>query len=401
MQTTAFTALSPGHTVPTVNGAIAFVPHSAPRELRLEAPTVRLLERAMHQLGVLTGAAKRVVNPYLISSPLLRQEAILSSRIEGTIATPEQLALEELGSDVEHADAKEVGNFARASQHALRAIGRGEPITGRLLLATHKILMSEVRGDHERPGEYRDAQNFIGTSKDIHAARFVPPPHTEIGSLMSDFESFVNSDTPALPDLVTNAIAHYQFETIHPFRDGNGRIGRLLVTLLSVRDGLIPGPILPISSHLERNKQAYADYLLGVSTGGAWQPWIAFFLEAVIHGAEEASGQVEGLMALRSAWQERFQSARSSALLLKLLDHLFQRPAVTIGRVAKLLRVTPAAASANIKKLVEAGVLREITGRTRNQVFLAQDILDFIGGKGARPLHETSSPESFRRGQSN
>lgn len=384
METIAFTSLSPGRLAPTIGGAVAFVPQPAPRRLALDAATVVLLARAQHQLGVLSGAAGQLVNPLLIGAPLLRQEAILSSRIEGTIATPEQLVLSELGAEPQPPDARDVQNFVRAMQHALDAVRRGEPIASRLLLGAHGTLMAGARGAGERPGEFRDAQNFIGTTADIRSARFVPPPHTELASLLSDFETFVNVDAPELPHLVRAAIAHYQFETIHPFRDGNGRIGRLLVLLMLVRDGLVPGPIVPISSFLERHRDAYTARLFRVSTEGAWQEWIAFFLEAILHASEQAARQVDGLIALHAEWQGRFQSARSSALLLKLVDALFKRPAITIGGAAKLLRVTPASASANLAKLERAGIVAEVTGRTRNRIYVARELLRFMGGGGER-----------------
>lgn len=364
---------------------MAFVPLPAPRSLSLDGPTIRTLARAEHRLGALAGASRGLPNPYLVGAPLLRREAILSSRIEETIATPEQIALVELGAEPRTVDEREVGNFVRATEHALAHVQAGEPITSRLLLDTHRILLTGVRGERERPGEFRTAQNFIGSSSDIHAARFVPPPHLELPSLLTDLERFVNEDVRAMPLLVRIAIAHYQFETIHPFRDGNGRIGRLLIMLMLVREALLPGPLLPISSAFEHRRGTYNDRLLAVSVSGEWTGWLRFFLESVAETADEALRLVETLDALRAAWYSRFQSARSSALLLKLVDSLFVRPATSIGETTKLLGVTPASASANIAKLVDAGILREITGRTRDRVYLAQAIIDVVSDRGTPP----------------
>jgi Fic family protein len=386
VDTTRFTRNSPGRLVPTIGGVQAFVPAPLPRLLDLDLATVRLLSTAERRLGALGGATGRLVNPWLLAAPFLRQEAILSSRIEGTITTPEQLAILEVagvadgGEREGEGDTREVANFVRATEHALGELER-LPVSVRLLRDTHRILMTGVRGDRERPGELRDAQNFIGTRTDIRLARFVPPPHTELPGLLDDFERYVNDPEPELPLLVRVALAHYQFEAIHPFRDGNGRIGRLVVLLLLVRDGALPAPLLPVSAFLERHRERYMDLLLAVSTEGAWIPWIQFFLEAVGESAAHAGTQVAGLVALRERWHAQLHSARSSALLLKLIDALFRMPAVTVGQAAELLGVTPAAAGANVRKLVDLGILVEATGRRRGRVFLAPDILTFVRGE--------------------
>lgn len=381
MRPDAFASSAPGQLTPTVSGAVAFVPDPAPRVLALSGTLARLNGLAERRLGELAGAVGRTVNPHLVSAPLLRQEALLSSRIEGTGATPEQLALIEIGNAPVSPDANEVGNFVRATRAALERLANGDVIAGPLIRESHRLLMQGVRGNRERPGEYRDAQNFIGGSTDIHAARFVPPPPLMVGPLLADLENFLHEDTPALPDLVRIAIAHYQFETIHPFRDGNGRIGRLLVALLLVRDGVLPGPLLPISVAIEKRRTEYADALLGVSMQGAWDTWLRFFLECVLEAAALSLRQVNGLIALRDGWHARFLEARASALLLKLVDHLFQQPAVTIKSVGDLLAVTPATASARLRDLEQAGIVRETTGRVRDRVYVAPDILRFIGGE--------------------
>lgn len=363
---------------------MAFVPQPIPRTLALELPTIRRLADAQHRLGTLAGATRRLVNPWIVAGAFLRQEAILSSRIEGTITTPEQLALMEAGGPVgagrnEEADTREVADFVNATQYALHQLDT-MPVSMRLLRDTHRILMTGVRRDRERPGELRDAQNFIGSMHDIRQARFIPPPHTELPALIADFEQFVNDPEPELPLLVRIALAHYQFETLHPFRDGNGRIGRLLILLLLLRDQALPAPLLPISAYLDRHRDRYMDLLLEVSTLGAWTPWVDFFLNAIADSSTHASQQVEEMLALRERWHARLQSARSSALLHKLVDALFQSPAITIARAGELLGITPAAATGNVMKLVNAGILVEATGRKRGRVFLAPDVLALIRG---------------------
>jgi Fic family protein len=358
----------------------------------MDGATIRLLARAEHRLGTVSGAASRLIDPYLVGAQMLRREAILSSRIEETIATPEQVALIELGGDPRTDDAREVGNFVRAMEHALSEVKSGTPITSRLLLDTHRVLMTGVRGERERPGEFRSSQNFIGRSTDIHAARFVPPPHLELPALLGDLEQLVNEDAERMPILVRIAVAHYQFEAIHPFRDGNGRIGRLLVLLMLVRERLLGGPLLPISAALERHRVEYADLLLGVSMRGDWTPWLRFFFECVIESADDALALITSLDRLRSEMHARFQSARSSVLLIKLVDSLFARPATTIAETTKLLAVTPASASATIAKLVHAGILREITGRTRDRVYVAPPILALLTDRGTN----NAIPEATR-----
>lgn len=382
--------------MPTVGGARAFVPDPLPAQLQVAGSTLALLTSAEHALGTLNGVTGRMVNPFLLGSPMLHREAILSSRIEGTITSPEELVLFEAGSPPEssdrHADTEEVSNYVRAMRHGLRRL-RTLPVSLRLIRELHKALMRGVRGADQQPGEFRNSQNFIGKHGDsIEHARFVPPPVLEMNSALNDLEHYLHLEShtwPAeqssipnpdlAPQLIRLALVHYQFETIHPFRDGNGRIGRLLVPLLIVSHGKLREPMLYLSAYFERNRTAYYDHLLRVSHTGDWTPWLDFFLRGVIESAQESAEQAEGLLALRSKWHALFHTARSSALLLKLIDELFQAPTMTIGRASEFLQVTPASASNNIKKLVDAGIMHERTGRKRSQIFMAPDILEFMG----------------------
>jgi Fic family protein len=379
-----FTAVSPGHLVPTVEGAVAFVPNPIPRRLPLEPPTLRILSEADNAVGRLGGIVARLVNPYLAAAPLLRREAILSSRIEGTVTTPEDLVLMEavkrprVPLHSSEKDTREVANYVRAMEYGLQRI-KELPLSLRLIRELHTVLLSSVRGDAERPGEFRTIQNFIGRRAGrIAQARFVPPPPAEMNVALNDFETYLHEatvDTP--PTLVRLALIHYQFETIHPFRDGNGRIGRLLLPLMLCSCGQMPEPTLYLSSFFERHRQQYMDLLLQVSQRGDWTSWVDFFLRAVRACADESREQAQGLLDLRDKYLERFRSARSSALLQTLIDQLFRHPSVTIGEAARRLDVSQATASANIKKLVQAGMLREITGRRKGQFFVADEILSF------------------------
>ncbi len=387
MQPTDFADAFPGRLVSTEGGALAFVPNPLPPPLSFDAATATLLARAENALGKLEGSVHRVVNPYLVGTPLLRREAISSSRIEGTVTTAKQLVLLEVGAVPSTAtrgqqeDTQEVLNYMQAMKHGLARLDE-LPVCLRLLRELHRVLLTGVRGDRERPGEFRKAQSWIGPQgSGIRDARFVPPPVPEMTECLRHLELFLNGDVRGateLPLLVRLALVHYQFEAIHPFRDGNGRVGRLLIPLVLCEQGKIRSPILYLSTYFERHRHDYMDLMLAVSQRGQWAPWIRFFLEAVRVSATEGLERVEALLALREGYLQRFQSARSSALLQKLVDSLFTSPVTTIGQARELLGVTAASASANIRKLVEAGILQEATGKARNQVFVADAILDVI-----------------------
>lgn len=375
----------PGVLVPIPEGGVAFVPNPIPRRLSLEPRTLKLHGDAEHAIGTLSGMLLREINPYLVANPLLRREALLSSRIEGTETTPQDLVLLEALDNPPVAlqsrpeDGREVANYIRAMNYGLDRM-KTLPISLRLLREIHGVLLKGVRGNQERPGEFRTLQNFIGRpNAPIANARFVPPPASQMDVVLNDFESYLHEDTDdSLPLLIRLALSHYQFEAIHPFRDGNGRIGRLLIPLMLCSTDRLQKPLVYLSAYFEKHRQAYMDLLLAVSRRGAWTAWVDFFLEAVIASANESRGQAQGLLALRSAYLERFRSARSSALLQKLVERLFESPVISISQTAGLLEVTPAAASSNLQKLVQAGIIQEVTGRKRNQLFLAGEIVNFM-----------------------
>jgi Fic family protein len=377
-----FTVDSPGRLVDISAGVQAFVPDPLPIELSLDHAAVRLLSNAEYAIGRLVGAVGRLVNPFLIGSPLLHREAILSSRIEGTIATPEQMVLAEIGipgADAADDDAKEVLNYVRAMHHGLKS---KLPISLRLIRELHGALMKGVRGGRDRPGEFRDVQNFIGRGgAPIEDARFVPPPVAAMHGCLDVLERRLHAPNEQLPFLVKLALVHYQFEAIHPFRDGNGRIGRLLLPLLLIREGRLDEPVLYLSAYLERHRETYLDLMLAVSQKGMWLDWVRFFLKGVEESATESLAQAEALLKLRERYHARFRKARSFGVLQQLIDNLFASPSTTMTATAKALKNTPAAASANIRKLQQGGVLREVTGRKRDQVFVAHEILRFMGGR--------------------
>lgn len=377
--------------MPVQGGGVAFAPQPMPVELALASDSIRLLSEADYALGRLAGAAGRLVNPYLIGQPLLRREAILSSRIEGTFTTPEQLVLLEAGvptpgEDVRTAeDTREVLNYVRAMEHGLVLL-KTIPVSLRLIREVHQVLLDGVRGGQERPGAFRTEQNYIGSrGAAIDDARFVPPPVPEMLVALDQWERDLHRRPDPLPLIVRLALAHYQFETIHPFRDGNGRVGRLLIPLLLCEHERLHDPLLYMSAFFDRHRLQYVDLLLRVSTHGDWNAWIAFFLRGVVECAQEGQHLTDDLLALRERYHAAVRSARSSGLLGTLIDDLFRLPTITISRTTELLGVTPAAASSNLRKLQALGIVAEVTGRTRGQVFVAREILNFVGRDLAAP----------------
>lgn len=388
MQHADYSSVSPGRLVP-VEGAVAFVPAPLPDELALDARAASLLGEAEHAVGRLVGTTAGMVNPYLVASPLLHREALLSSRIEGTYATPEQLVLLDLqpaGDETagdQREDTREVHNYIRAMEHGLAS---PLPLSLRLIREVHRVLLDGVCGNRARPGEFRRSQSFIGRPGDtLVTARYVPPPVPDMRACLDVLERRLHREREGLPVLVKVALVHYQFEAIHPFLDGNGRVGRLLIPLMLARVGRLPQPVLYMSAYLERHRERYMDLPLEVSRRGAWLEWVGFFLRGVAESAAESLGQTEGLLALRQQYHDRLRSARSFGSLQRLVDRLFATPSVTIGLAAKHLGVTVAAASGHVKRLVEAGVLREVTGRKRDQIFVAPAILAFMHDRPETP----------------
>jgi len=383
VQQTNFTKNSPGKLVLTERGALAFVPDPAPETISLDTASLRFLTTAERALGQLTGTLRAMgphVNLPLIIRPLMRREAIASSRIEGTVTTPEQLVLlegeEEVATDRQASETQEVLNYMLALEHGFQRLSE-LPVCVRLIKELHAILMRGVRGNEERPGEIRTVQNFIGATRDIHEARFVPPPASALDRCLRELERYINPDAQAdsLPHLVRLALIHYQFETIHPFRDGNGRVGRILIPLILCAYERLDRPSLYMSPYLEHERATYADLMLRVSQTGDYLAWIRFFLEAVAQSANAAITRAEALLSLRRDYHAKLAAARSSALLLKLVDALFERPSISINAAAKLLNVTVASASSNLQKLVDAGILVEVTGRRRDQRYVAREII--------------------------
>jgi Fic family protein len=320
-----------------------------------------------------------MLNPYLIARPLLRREAILSSRMEGTKTTAAKLVSVE-AQEVESPDAEtqEVANYLLAMNHGVELLGT-MPLCKRLIKALHHKLMAGVRGSDETPGEFRRIQNFIG-HHDLASARFVPPPVAELEPLLLDLEELLNeSDSDESPPLLVRAaLSHYQFEALHPFRDGNGRVGRLLIPLMLLAHQRLQSPTLYLSAFFEKNRRRYVDLMLAVSQRGDFEAWVQFFLEAIRDSAVESGEKADRLLELRDRYHGSLHQARSSALTLKLVDRLFDLPLITVAGAAKELGLTPAAATQHVQRLLDGKILVEITGRKRDRQFLAPELLRIL-----------------------
>ncbi len=380
MQAQDFTPQAPGRVVRVGRGATAywaFVPDPLPPRLAYSPQLIQLLDQASRSIGELAGLGRALHNPWLLVQPFMRREAVLSSRIEGTEADLTDIYAYEAGARQGlPPDVREVHNYVRALQYGLDRL-RELPVSLRLLREIHAILLEGVRGEHATPGEFRRSQNWIGPPGcTLNEATYVPPPPEYLMEVLGAWEAYLHTQDEH-PPLVRLALIHYQFEAIHPFLDGNGRIGRLLLILLLADWGLLPLPLLYLSAYFERHREAYYQGLLRVSTHGEWENWIAFFLKGMIEQAQDASQRMKKLQDLRSQWRAQVTRKRASANLLKLIDLLFEMPEFTPRDAAKKLEMTERGIRRLIDHLVEANILHPI-GRKYGRRYRAQAILDVL-----------------------
>jgi cell filamentation protein, protein adenylyltransferase len=375
--------------VRTLAGADAFVPPPLPPFLSFDTGLVGRLSAADRALGELAGAGRTLPNSHLFTRALVRREAVMSSRIEGTQATLSDLVLFEIERPVNPlGDVQEVANYVTAMDYLLDP-QRSAPVSPWLLREAHRILLTGTPGENTMPGQYRATQNWLGsTGAGIDDASYVPPPVELLPDCLDAFERYLHGKR-VLPPLVEIACLHYQFEAIHPFKDGNGRVGRLLVALLLVEWGLLPGPMLDFSGYIERRRQEYYARLLAVSTRGDWAGWVTFFLDAVVVQAKDVLHRARALQQLRDDYRFLVTGVRSSSLLPQLVDALFATPALTINAARQLLGVSHRAATLHITKLVDAGLLAEIPAFGRVRRFIAPGILAAINGEAS----PTDSPK--------
>ena len=371
-------AASPcGHLVPTIDGQRAFVPDTLPRQVQLDSALVFRLDEASRAVATLAGVGETLPNPHLLIGPFVRREAVLSSRIEGTQASISDLFLYEAGGfRGGRSDVAEVSSYVQALEHGIQLLDR-LPISLRLVNELHTVLMRGVRGADKRPGDTRDVQNWIGSQgTPIAEARYIPPPADLLRELLFQWEVFVNDDLE-MPPLVRCALMHYQFEAIHPYLDGNGRIGRLLVTLFLYAEKVLPSPLLYLSAYFERDREEYYDQLLRVSATGDWQGWIRYFLQGVAEQASDALIRSRRLRDLQERYRDLLQKRRESGNALRLLDHLFASPYMTAPVASRLIDITNAGARGILERLARAGIVEENL-EWWPRMYIARELLEVI-----------------------
>jgi Fic family protein len=364
MDRNGFSQQATGTLLPTIGGRKAFLPHPLPPAALDLNRLLPELTRATQAVGELKGIGRSVTNPLLLIRPLQRREAVSSSSMEGTYTTLADLFLFEAGAEEQaKGDAREVANYVRALEGAIEGLER-LPISTRLIRDAHRVLLSGVarhRGAAVEAGELKRDQNWIGGGGRIDTARFIPAPPADTPGALDKLFEYVNREHRPAP-LIDAALAHYQFEAIHPFADGNGRVGRMLITLMLIENGTLPEPLLYMSPYLERQKDRYIDLMYAVSRDGAWEEWIAFFLDAVAASAGETIAVVERLQDLQRSYREQFQTARRSALMLRIIDLAFERPVMRLSGLADALDVSYPTAASNVKELIAHGVAEEVPG---------------------------------------
>ena len=357
-----------------------FVPNTINHQWLWQNPTINnLLEKAALKLGELNSFSKLVPNIDLFIQLHVTKEAVVSSRIEGTQTRMNEALLPETEIKEERRDDwKEVQNYIKALNEAINSL-KTLPLSNRLIRNTHKLLLDSVRGEHKLPGEFRTSQNWIG-GKSLADAKFIPPTHQLLGDLMGDLEKFLNNDQIQLPSLLKIAIAHYQFETIHPFLDGNGRIGRLLITLFLVKEKILDMPLLYLSTFFENPKDLYYDNLSAIRTKNDMVQWIKYFLVGIEQTAAIAVNTLSSILQFKQEAEDKIRSSyktRSTNAII-LFHRLLKNPYITVEQAAKLCNITYNSANTLIKMMEKDYLLTEITGQSRNRFFVCQTYLSLF-----------------------
>jgi len=363
-----------GRLIRAPTGYYAFVPGSLPRDLNYTADVVQVLSLADRKVGNLEGLCRRLPNPHLLSGAYVGREAVLSSRIEGTQSTQSDLYLFEIDPEEKlyPPDIREVHNYVLALYYALKRL-ETLPLSLRFLRELHERLMQEVRGADKTPGQFRTSQNWIG-GRTPTDARFVPPPVPEMNEALDDFEKFLHRENPGkIPPLIECALLHYQFESIHPFLDGNGRLGRLLIAVLAIQRGCLSQPLLYLSEYFEINREEYYNQLHDVSRTGEWDSWLVFFLKGVAEQADDAIRRAHLVLDIC----DRYKRLDLPPAAQRLVEILMQNPYVKIKWVAERLKVSHPTATKAVSRLEQLGVLTPVPqNKRRGQLFVAKELLD-------------------------
>lgn len=378
-----------GRWIKTMDGYRAFQPNPLPPVIAWTPRLVRILSHADRLLGRLAGEGRRLPNPHVLIRPFVRREAVYSSRIEGTQATLGELLAAEAGAAVERSpeDLREVGNYVTALEHGIERL-KTLPLSLRLVLELHEKLMTGVRGEHATPGEFRRTQNWIGRPGcTLVDASYVPPPAEALLDHLGTWEKFLHDDT--IPPLVHTALMHYQFEAIHPFLDGNGRVGRLLITLCLCARGVLPEPLLYLSAFFEATRADYYGGLRNVTEQGDWTGWLEYFLNGVARQSEDALSRAERINQRLADWRVQF-SGGGSKVPLQLIELLGANPFLSPRETQRQMGISYNTVLRAIESLESGGVLIKIGDRRRNRVFCARAILDILE-EPARLVPETTA----------
>lgn len=360
----------------------AFIPFALPPRpgLAINENLRQLLDQTLLALGRLDSTALLLPETDIFLYMYIRKEAVLSSQIEGTQSSLSELLLFEVGGRPDAAldDVQEVSNYVAALNHGLSLIRDGLPISLRLIREMHRVLLSKGRGSDKMPGEFRTSQNWIGGTRPGNAAH-VPPPPEKLMECMGHLEKFLNDIPEKTPALIKAALAHVQFETIHPFLDGNGRIGRLLITVLLCSEKILAEPLLYLSLYFKTHRSRYYDLLQQVRINGNWESWLEFFLTAIKETADKACSTASILINLAQKDREKIQKkARSSGSVLKVHQAMLRRPIISIPKICELADLWPTSAAAAVKQLQDSDIIKEITGKKRNRIYKYTKYVDIL-----------------------
>ncbi|MBI4683986.1 MAG: Fic family protein [Nitrospirae bacterium] len=373
-----FESSSSGRCIKTLNGYWAFVPNPLPPVISYDKKLISLLSEADRLLGELSGTGRLLPNPYLLIAPYIRREAVSSSRIEGTQASLSDLFFYEASEESKVPDVIEVRNYVQAMEYGIKRL-KDLPISTRLINEIHKVLMKGVRGDHATPGEIRRSQNWIGSPGcTLNEATYVPPPVEEMKETLSTWEKYLHSN-PEEPPLIQCALLHYQFEAIHPFLDGNGRIGRLIITFFLYEKEYLTQPLLYLSAFFDKYRDEYYDRLLAVSHKGDWRGWLEFFLRGVINQSKDAITDAKKILTLHAEYQTLLEETRKvPESAHRLIDEIFVNPVISISGVSKKWKISFNSVKTGVLRLVSIGILHELSGKKRNKLFIAPKLLKLL-----------------------
>ncbi len=368
----------------------AYVPKALPPTPAIEMEKIYpLLDQANVALGRLDGLSIILPDPSLFLYMFIRKEAVLSSQIEGTQSTLSDLLSFENheATGAPNHDVVEVSNYVAAMEHGLKRVHDGFPLSLRLIREMHEVLLSKGRGSSQQPGEFRRSQNWIGGTRPGNA-KYVPPPPEKVMDLLGSLENFLHDETVLLPTLVKAALAHHQFETIHPFLDGNGRLGRLLITFILCAGEMVRKPMLYLSLYFKTHRQSYYDHLQLVRETGDWEEWIQFFLKGVVETANQAIMTAQIILKLFAGDRKKIESMGNPPASMLIIHHYLQRyPITEAKKIVEICKVSLPTANKSLHHLRELGIVREITGKARNKIYVYQKYLDILN-EGAGPIKE-------------